>query len=279
MPKLSRIFTRLLVIAIYGGLLGVLFGWAYSLIVGYYDDFYEYFLLSSAMTGSLAMIGSLTRVKTLIKSLGVSLVLNLTLYLFSHLLLFLFKTCLGALNKAVDLDWVLSFSNFLLGNFGRIFAGVWLLSYYFSIFLIIALLFSWTGNGGLTWVLKKIANLKNKTPEILIDEHIEWISSSIPNLLSHLFSLNNRNCNLQNKQRSWDTGLIIYIARELEEVFPEDWNDWQHWIGDMMDSRTRMQSKGMNHRLVSLITFYRLTRFAFHIGIDKVILATRRATR
>ena len=228
------------------------------------------------MTGSLAMIGSLTKVKTLIKSLGVSLVLNLTLYL----LFFLFKTCLGALNKAVNLDWVLYFSNFLLGNFSRIFAGVWLLSYYFSIFLILALLFSWTGNGGLAWVLKKIANLKNKTPEILIDEHIDWISSSIFNLLSHLFSLNNKNCNLQNKQRSWDIGLIIYIARELEEVFPEDWNDWQHWIGDMMDSRTRMQSKGINHRLVSLITFYRLTRFAFHIGIDKAfILATRRITR
>jgi hypothetical protein len=70
------------------------------------------------------------------------------------------------------------------------------------------------------------------------------------------------------------------LAKKLAEVFPEEWDEWQHWIRDMMESRTRMQSKGMNHRLVSLITFYRLTRFAFHIGIDKVfILATRRTTR
>ncbi len=74
--------------------------------------------------------------------------------------------------------------------------------------------------------------------------------------------------------------LIITFSQGLAEVFPKEWDEWQHWIRDMMEDRTRMQSKGMNHRLVSLITFYRLTRFAFHIGIDKVfILATRRATR
>ena len=81
----------------------------------------------------------------------------------------------------------------------------------------------------------------------------------------------------QLKEISKDFCLIIAFT---EELFPEDWDEWQHWISDIMESRTRMQSKGMNHRLVSLITFYRLIRFAFHIGIDKVyILATRRTTR
>ncbi|BBC25026.1 hypothetical protein [Pseudanabaena sp. ABRG5-3] len=81
------------------------------------------------------------------------------------------------------------------------------------------------------------------------------------------------------KRRAWDVSLIATLTQGLAEVFPDEWDEWQHWISDMMESRTRMQSKGMNHRLVSLITFYRLTRFVFHIGIDKVfILATRRAT-
>ena len=277
MSKLSRIFARLLVSTTYGGLLGSLVGWAYSLIVGYDGDHpYEYFIFASAMTGSLAMIGALTRVKTLIKFLCVSVGLSLTLYLS----FFLLKTCLVTLNQVVNLDWVLYFSNFLLSNCGKIFAGIWLLSWYLSILLLLALISSCTGNCGLTWVLKKIASWKHKTPENLVDEHIDWISYSLINLISQLSSLNKKNCNPQNKQRSWDIGLIIYIARELEEVFPKDWNDWQHWVSDMMDSRTRMQSKGMNHSLVSLIIFYRLMRFAFHIGIDKVfILATRRATR
>lgn len=75
----------------------------------------------------------------------------------------------------------------------------------------------------------------------------------------------------------WKT---LYFVKELAEVFPEEWNDWQHWISDMMDSRESMQLKGMKDYRVSLITFYRLTLFAFHIGIDKVfILATRRTTR
>lgn len=277
MEDFSKIFTRLLVSASYGGLLGSLLGWVYGLTVGYNGDYpYEYYIFASAMTGSLAMIGAFIRVKTLIKFLCVSVGLSLTLYLSFSLL----KTCLIALNKALSLDWVLYFSDFLLSNFGKIFASIWILSWYFSIFLLLTLLFSWTGNGGLTWVVKKIANQKNKTPETLIDEHIDWISSSILNSLSHLFSFNKKSCNLQNKQRSWEISLIIYIARELAEVFPEDWDEWQHWISDMMDSRTRMQSKGINHRLLSLITFYRLIRFSFHIGIDKVfILATRRATR
>ena len=82
------------------------------------------------------------------------------------------------------------------------------------------------------------------------------------------------------KQRAWDVTLIEAITQGLAEVFPEEWDEWQHWISDMMESRTKMQSKGISHHLVSLITFYRLTRFAFHIGIDKVfILATRKATK
>jgi hypothetical protein len=81
----------------------------------------------------------------------------------------------------------------------------------------------------------------------------------------------------QNKKGALEVGLITSFTQELAEVFPKEWDEWQHWISDMMESRMRMQSKGMNHRLVSLITFYRLIRFAFHIGIDKVyILAIKR---
>ena len=81
-------------------------------------------------------------------------------------------------------------------------------------------------------------------------------------------------------QPAWDVGVIVDFTQKLTDVFPEDWNKWEHEIRDIMDSRTSMQSKGINHHLVSLITFYRFTRFMFHIGIDKVyILATRRATR
>jgi hypothetical protein len=81
-------------------------------------------------------------------------------------------------------------------------------------------------------------------------------------------------------KQSWDIQLVVSFANELAEVFPEEWDEWQHWISDMIEDWTKMQSNGMNHRLVSLITFYRLTRFAFHIGIDKIfILATRKAKR
>ena len=86
--------------------------------------------------------------------------------------------------------------------------------------------------------------------------------------------------NKNNNPKEWDVSLIITFTQKLAEVFPEEWDECQHWIYDIMEDRTRMQSKGMNHRLVSLITFYRLTRFVWHIGIDKVfILATRRTTR
>jgi hypothetical protein len=82
------------------------------------------------------------------------------------------------------------------------------------------------------------------------------------------------------KQRAWDIKLITTFTQSLAEIFPKEWNEWQHWISDMMEDRSRMQTNGLNHRLVSLITFYRLTLFALHIGIVKVfILATRRTTR
>jgi hypothetical protein len=115
-----------------------------------------------------------------------------------------------------------------------------------------------------------------------INSHISWIESFPTKLLYKL--PNHRSLKKYEKgeikQRSRDVSLIITFTQGLSEVFPEEWNEWQHWISDMMDSRTRMQSKQMNHRLVSLITFYRLFRFALHIGIDKVfIIATRRATR
>jgi len=81
-------------------------------------------------------------------------------------------------------------------------------------------------------------------------------------------------------EKRCNSNLIASLACKLEAIFPEDWNEWQHWISDMIDDQKRMLEKGKNHYLVSLITFYRLIRFAFHIGIDKVfILATRRTTR
>jgi len=132
------------------------------------------------------------------------------------------------------------------------------------------------------YVVQQIANYNNITPKLLIDIHIAWLFS-LPTLLIRFLSYyhsSTRTNKLHNKQRALDVRLIVTFTQELTEVFPEEWDEWQHWIRDMIDSRTRMQAKGMSHRLVSLITFYRLTRFVFHIGIDKVfILATRRATR
>ena len=143
-----------------------------------------------------------------------------------------------------------------------------------------------TGGVTLTWTwafLEYLANRNKTTREALIENHIAWIFSfqiAIFRLLSSGQSFVKSNKKSKIKQRALDVSLVITFSQKLAEVFPEEWNEWQHWISDIMDSRTRMQSKGINHRLVSLITFYRLTRFAFHIGIDKVfILATRRATR
>ncbi len=163
----------------------------------------------------------------------------------------------------------------------------------------------WTGNGAWTWTrslalttagsgalaaagsgtLHYLAERNKTTSRELIENHTILVFSLLIAMFDWLFrrlasSKHSKTKQSKTKQRAWDMGLIVTFTQELAEVFPEEWDEWQHWISDMMDSRTRMQAKGMNHRLVSLITFYRLVRFALHIGIDKVfILATRRATR
>jgi hypothetical protein len=82
------------------------------------------------------------------------------------------------------------------------------------------------------------------------------------------------------KYKTWDADLIDTLSQELCESFPDEWDGWQHWICDIMEDRTRMQSKGVNLFLVSLITAYRLTHFVWHIGISKIfILSTRRTKR
>jgi hypothetical protein len=135
--------------------------------------------------------------------------------------------------------------------------------------------------GAVATALETIANRNNITPYQLIVEHIYWL----PSLFQKFRLLINNSSNAQIKELSydrkqtWAVQLVAFFAHELAEVFPEEWNEWQHWISDMMDDQRRMLEQGKNHRLVSLITFYRLTRFAFYIGIDKVfILATRRTT-
>jgi hypothetical protein len=106
-----------------------------------------------------------------------------------------------------------------------------------------------------------------------------WLRKKNINFFDYIFLLLGKRTSQKN-QRAWDVSLIETLTQGLAEVFPEEWDEWQHWISDIIESRTRMQSKRMNHHLVSLITFYRLTRFVPHIGIYKVfILATRRATR
>jgi len=154
-------------------------------------------------------------------------------------------------------------------------AGAWALAGALALVLAGAL--------ALALALEYFAKRNKTTPEALVEEHIRWLLSFPIALVRFLFTRKssiNSHKKLEAKQRAWDVSLIITFTQELTEIFPEEWDDWQHWINDMMELRTRMQSKGMNHRLVSLITFYRLFRFALHIGIDKVfILATRRATR
>ncbi len=101
---------------------------------------------------------------------------------------------------------------------------------------------------------------------------------SLDKIADYLISYNKSQ--VQIKQRAWDVSLIVALSHRLSEVFPEEWEKWEPEMECMVAFRKRQQSMGMNHRFVSLITFYRLIRFAFHIGIGKVfILATRRATR
>lgn len=141
---------------------------------------------------------------------------------------------------------------------------------------------AWSVATAMTLALEKIAKNKTTSPEELIDEHIDWLVSLFQKFRLFIKNRNHAETSASShvRKRAWDVQLIVSFVHELAAVFPEEWNEWQHWISDMMDSRTRMQSKGMNHRLVSLLTFYRLTRFVWHIGIAKVfILATHRATR
>jgi len=188
-----------------------------------------------------------------------------------------------SLGLAGALAWILARSNTLAGIFA------WTLALYLPWILAFVLpwILGWIWAVTLGWIwavtLNYLAKRSNTTPEVLIENHIVWIFSfqmTIVRSLTDGRSSIKRNQKPERKQRAWDESLIITFTQELAEVFPEEWDEWQHWISDMMDSRTRMQSKGMNHRLVSLITFYRLTRFVWHLGIDKVyILATRRTTR
>ncbi|MCL1495783.1 MAG: hypothetical protein M1G31_34305 [Pseudanabaena sp. Salubria-1] len=133
--------------------------------------------------------------------------------------------------------------------------------------------------------LVEMSRRKRSTFEQLIDDHITWMIYTPKMVISSTldwFSDTSISKQIQSKTnvKTLEEHLIVDFTQELTSVFPEDWDEWQQWISDMMEDRKKMQSKGMNHRLVSLITFYRLTRFVWHIGIDKVfMLATRRATR
>jgi len=153
----------------------------------------------------------------------------------------------------------------------------------FAVFGVFAGVFAGVAFLAVVFAVLYVSERNKTTAEEIVEAHMQWLPSLLIALVQFLFI---RKSSIKShkkskiKERAWDVSLIISSTQELTEVFPEEWDDWQHWINDMMELRTRMQSKGMNHRIVSLITFYRLFRFALHIGIDKVfILATRRATR
>jgi MFS family permease len=150
----------------------------------------------------------------------------------------------------------------------------------------LALAWAWAWAGALAGATIDYLAKRNKTTrEELIENHTIWVFSLLIAIFDWFFrglasSKHSKTKQSKTKQRAWDVNLVVTFTQEVAEVFPEEWEEWQHWISDMMDLRKRMQAKGINHHLVSLITFYRLVRFALHIGIDKIfILATRRATR
>ena len=129
-----------------------------------------------------------------------------------------------------------------------------------------------------TYANARLSYAQIKVNHLVKSSRHNHITKSLEEIAEHLTPHNYTQIHF--KRRAWDIRLIANLTQGLSEVFPEDWNHWQHWISDMMESRTRMQSNGVNHSLVSLNTFYELTRFVWHIGIYKVfILATRRATR
>ena len=140
------------------------------------------------------------------------------------------------------------------------------------------LVFGW----GLSRLLSIIAKRQNTNPELIIDGHIVWIFSLLNRFTYLLFenSVDKSIATSKINKKTWDISLIIMLTQELTEVFPKEWDDWQPEIECMMAFRKIQQSNGVNHRLISLITFYHLSLFVWHIGINKVfILATRRTTR
>jgi hypothetical protein len=271
MPELEKIFARILVYPIYCGLLG----WGLASITG--NNALNW-IGNGAFAGALGFILTFVGswwvlVWALIWSLGLASILILigALILVIALILALISPNMIDVDDNYSKKWnsvlvlagesTLVFSSASLGMVGTPIA----------LGLALAL------------ILRVSANYNNTTPELLIDKHVEWLLSfpiTLIHFLSHLHTPNKTYLKSQVKHRAWDVSLVVSFTQELAIIFPEEWDEWQHWISDMMESRTRMQSKGMNHRLVSLITFYRLTRFVWHIGIDKVfILATRRTTR
>jgi hypothetical protein len=252
LKELKILFPLMLLGAIYGSVIGC----GFSFLTGN-DNF----------TG--ALIGTLTG----IFSLTLALVFSWLLFLAGIFIPILFAYMAGRLNLARDFALGIAF----------ILATPFILASAFTFALCLFGFWSLIRLG----VLKYLAQQDKTSDKKLLDRHIQWILSlptAIIITLIRFFSGNRLSGKFHTKSPNklvvWDISLIAVLSEELTEVFPEEWDDWQHWINDMIESRTRMQSEGMNHRFVSLITFYRLTRFVWHIGIDKVfILATRRTTR
>jgi hypothetical protein len=121
-----------------------------------------------------------------------------------------------------------------------------------------------------------IATLKSTTPEALLDKHVVWLFSLVMGLFQLVFNLVSPLTKPQAKKQSWDRSLVVFLAHELAEVYPMEWNVWQHWISDILESRQCLQARRINHRLVALITFYELFRFSWHIGIEKMFVITFR---
>lgn len=258
--KRKNLVTRMVVGAIYGGLIG----WGFS------------FLINSAfLPQSCALLGAFC----LSRSFSLSIAAVLSQFLsgcaaLSFALNFALSLTLTSNALAIILGFTLSSIIAVITYFiSNVFLG-----------LMLAIFFWLSGEKSLPIIfLKNLANHKNTTPEKLIDEHIAWLFTLLNVLMSFLpqFHVSAKTITKgEIKQRAWDVRLIVALSYRLSEFFPEDWDRWQPEMECMIAFRKSQQSKGISHRLISLITFYHLCHFAFHIGIDKVfILATRRTTR